>query len=495
MKKLLVVSFLFFLSFGLFAESFEFNEQCKRAYQHIIALRFEEGKRLLNVEKSRQPGNTCPDLLYNYIDFLQLFISEDAELFAQLEPNRKARISRLEKLHDREPYKRLAIAAIQMQWAFVRLKFGEQYTSAALDIYRSFSLIDENTTLFPEFKPNLLSNGIMHAMVGAVPPRYQWMLKLVSLEGTIQQGRSELHQLLSLSEKNATYAHLRDETLFYLSFIELNLQSDLHHATALLKKFQAEDNENKLLIFAKASIQMRVSENDSALYLLTKSKNLSDVYPFEYLRYLRAEALLRKLDQDAAKEYLLFLQNFKGHNYRADAMRKIAWSNAIQGDTSGYFDLLKLVLMQQNGQIDADKQAHREAHLRQFPNILLLKTRLLFDGGYYAIAAEMMDDTLGIQLSPTERIEYIYRKGRIAHATNHFREALEFYKITLDIGKSNPAYFAANAALKSGEIAESMHDIAKAEQFYRLCLEIEPDEYSNSIHQKAQAGLDRIGKK
>lgn len=494
-KQLLVLLFLLAASHLSLADSFEFNQQCMTAYQHIIALRFQEGEALLKAEANNNSRNTCPQLLYNYIDFLKLFISEDAEMFERLEPNRKDRIKILENLDDANPYKRIAIAAIKMQWAFVRLKFGEQYTTAALDIYQSFLLIDENTELFPDFHPNLLSNGIMHAMVGAVPPRFQWMLKLVSLSGTIQQGRSELYQLLALTEKDPSMAYLRDETLFYLSFIELNLQSDLDHATSLLQHFKLEDRQSKLLVFAQASIQMRVGENDQALQLLKNAQSLRNGYRFDYMKYLQAEAMLRKLDFGAAGEYVFFLQNFKGHNYRADALRKMAWISALQSDTAAYFDMMKLVAGQDGGQVDADKQARREAELKTFPNILLLKARLLFDGGYYRQAADLLADTSNAHLDPTEKVEYIYRKGRIAHAQQDFQKALNFYHLTINQGRSNPAYFAANAALKSGEIHESLHDTLLAEKYYRLCLDIDPDEYGNSIHQKAQSGLDRLGKK
>ncbi len=495
MKRLLFVILLLAISHFALADSFVFNKQCRQAYQHIIALRFNDGEVLLKAEVHQNPGNACPELLYNYIDFLKLFISEDADLFDQLEPNRKNRIKRLERLDDSDPYKRIAIAAIQMQWAFVRLKFGEQYTTAALDIYRSFLLIDENTVLFPDFQPNLLSNGIMHAMVGAVPPRFLWMLKLVSLSGTIQQGRSELYQLLALTEKDPSMAYLRDETLFYLSFIELNLQLDLGNATKLLQQFKPEDSKNELLVFAQASIQMRVGKNDEALQLLRNTQNIPNTFPFDYLYYLQAESMLRKLDLNASGEYMKFLQKYKGHNYRADAIRKMSWVNALQSDTAGYFDMMKLVAMQDVGQVDADKQAKREAKTKAFPNILLLKARLLFDGGYYMQSAQLLVDTIDSRFNPTEKIEYIYRKGRIAHAQQKYQDALRYYDLALSQGRSNPAYYAANAALKSGEIYETLHDSVMAEKYFRLCMDIEPDEYSNSIHQKAQAGLDRLGKK
>ena len=56
-------------------------------------------------------------------------------------------------------------------------------------------------------------------------------------------------------------------------------------------------------------------------------------------------------------------------------------------------------------------------------------------------------------------------------------------------------YFAANAALKIGQIYESEKEWKQAAKYYNLCLEMDFDEYSNSILAKAKDGLERIEKK
>jgi len=493
MKKILFLFVLFTVSV-VQAADFQFNTNCKAAYSEIIALRFENGELLLKQEESRNPENLCPELLRNYVDFLKVFISEDEVLFSKLEPNRKSRINKLEQLPDDQPYKRVALAAIHMQWAFARLKFGGQYMAAAIEVYKSFSLLDDNTRLFPDFKPNMLGNGIMHIMVGAVPPRFQWMLKLVSLEGTINQGREELYHILDEAERDPSIGYLRDETLFYLSFIELNLVSDKHFALNLLNRFEHQDDKNNLLIFAKSTIQMRLGKNQEASKTLDYYAQ-NESFPFEYLRYLKAETLIRQLDASAAVEYMAFLDHFKGKNYRADALRKLGWIAVLKNDAKAYHELMALVLQQQANQVDADKQAKREAENGRAPNKQLLEARLLFDGGYYMQAENLLANINSNQFNEIEQLEFIYRRGRVADAMDNTDEALAYYHETIEKGRDNPAYFAANAALKSGEIYELRGDFVNAENYFRLCLDIEADEYQNSIHQKAQAGLDRIGKK
>ena len=67
--------------------------------------------------------------------------------------------------------------------------------------------------------------------------------------------------------------------------------------------------------------------------------------------------------------------------------------------------------------------------------------------------------------------------------------------MTVERGKSSPWYFTASAALQMGLIYEDQDDLSRAESAFRLVLSVETDEYKNSLHQKAKAGLARIKSK
>ena len=71
-------------------------------------------------------------------------------------------------------------------------------------------------------------------------------------------------------------------------------------------------------------------------------------------------------------------------------------------------------------------------------------------------------------------------------------EALTRFNNAIQLGKKNDYYYACSSALQSGMIYESMNDKKNAKKYYDICLNIEPQEYKNSLHQKAKAGLMRI---
>jgi len=477
------------------AQVFHFNKNCMEAYQRILSLQFDAGQAYIQVEKKNNPSNLFPLVLENYIEFLAVFISEEEDAFRLLSENIKARTTQLGRGDVESPYYRWSLAMINLQGAVARLKFGE-YVTAVFEIRRAFLLLEENSKLHPAFAPNAAVMGLLHALVGTVPPQYQWGVRMASMHGTLEQGREILHAVVENSSGKADKKHLRDEALFFLSFIETNLMPDNSGAERLLDHFDADDESNMLLNYARSNMLMRLGRNDEAIIRLRSRSQNEAYFPFHYMDYLLGDAYLRKLETDSASFYFQqFLNHFKGINYRADAKRKMAWAALIENDPEGYKKRMLSVSETAAGQVDADKQAHREAAQGIIPNKVLLKSRLLFDGGYYKKADALLFGYTG-NLNEVEQLEKTYRQGRIYHEMGNLNDAVVYYQKTIETGANNKAYFAANACLKLGAVYELLGKNDEAYQAYNLCLSLKPDEYRNSIHQKAQAGINRLaGKK
>ncbi len=474
------------------AQTVVLTEGCQSAYNDILSLKFDAGQKKLEAEKAAKPDNLYPVYLENYIDFLTLFIGENKDDLDRLEDNKSVRLELISRLSDTSPYKKYMLGNIRLQWAVARLKFGEYFT-AALEINRAYRLLEDNHRAFPGFIPNGISLGVLHIMIGLVPENYRWILSLISIEGTVEQGRSELYKVLRQSSLNPSYAYLRNEVLFYLGFVELNLSPDKKQALDLLTKLQKAKHDNLLLSYLVINIQMRTGQNERALEAFARIQNREGFYPFYYLDYLEGECLLRKLETEAArKKYENFLKNFSGKNYLKDAWRKMAWTALLQGDTPGYFNFLEKVATTGNDDVDVDKQALREAKSGSPPHTGLLKATLLFDGGYYHRAVSVLGHISPGSLTPEQQLEKTYRQARIADETGNRESAKRFYTKTIEKGKDSPRYFAANAALKLAGIYESEGDLKQAEKFYRLCLKMDFTEYRESIRSKAKTGLKRV---
>jgi tetratricopeptide (TPR) repeat protein len=153
-----------------------------------------------------------------------------------------------------------------------------------------------------------------------------------------------------------------------------------------------------------------------------------------------------------------------------------------------------MVLTRGTAKVDEDKQAGFEAAENTLPNAVLLRARLLFDGGYYNLSLkELLNNPVKTTVqSRRNLIEYTYRLGRIYHETGSYSKAIENYRQTVIRGRNEPWYFAANAAYQMGLLFENLGEASMADSAYRVCLSINPREYKTSLHQKAKAGLSRL---
>ncbi len=114
------------LSLSLAAQyTYDFNENCRNAYSAIISLKFEEGEKIIQQEKTRNPQNNIPYLLDNYIYFLTVFIGEEENTFELFEDKKDDIIDRLKDGDEESPYYRYSLAQVYLQWAVVRTKFKE----------------------------------------------------------------------------------------------------------------------------------------------------------------------------------------------------------------------------------------------------------------------------------------------------------------------------------------------------------------------------------
>jgi len=480
------------LTTGLHSQTVIINNNCKNAYSNILSLKFKDAQLLIDKEKKANPKNIFIPYLENYIDFLKVTISEDEELFNILKKKVDERIDEIEILNDTSVYKKYLIGNINLQWATARVKFGE-YATAAFEINRAYRLLEANNKEFPGFMPNSITLGVLHIMIGIIPDSYDWILNLISMHGDVIQGQNELKQAYKECEIDEDYIFLKPEVLFYMGMINLSLNPNPEFGKYLLSKIADINNKNLLLTYLAINTNMKTGHNSEALKLFTTIDTTQNYYPFYYLNYLHGECQLRSLNPELAKnQFNIFLTKFNGKNYIKRAWQKTGWAALINGDTTGYYVAMKNVLLNGGTNIDADKNAENTAKSNTIPNIDLLKSTLQFDGGYYKNSTEILTRINLNKLTVYEQIEVSYRFGRIAQRTKNMTDAKKYYRLTIKEGNSSSTYYAANSALLIGNIYELENNFDSASFYYNTCLELDFDQYRNSIRGKAKQGLKRV---
>ncbi|MFI5172741.1 MAG: tol-pal system YbgF family protein, partial [Chitinophagales bacterium] len=487
MKRLKIFFLAFFIVQVCAAQKYDFNPRCIQAYNYIQELRFTKGKQLLELEKKENPQNLIPYYVENYIDWLTTYIDENEAEFKRLEPNKNIRLDKLETGDKNSPYFLYCKAELLIQWAFSKLKF-EEYLSAFTDVRKAYLLLEENQKKFPDFVANKKSLGMLHAIVGAIPDQYKWGVNLLGMDGTIDQGLKELKSIFEYSKTHEfIFEH---EVYLYYAFLILYLGKDDVTSWNIVKDLDTKTN--LLNVFFVSSIAMRTGRNDLAISILKNKPTGADYFPYQYLDFMLGLAKTRKLEADASSYFEKFIQNYKGKNYIKEAYQKMAWNALLNGDKEKYWEYMYYVKARGDDLIDDDKQALYEAESKHIPNATLLKSRLLFDGGYYKEAMQQLEGKSIDNFSDErDKAEFTYRAGRIWHAAGQPDKAKGFYLSTIKIGEDLPYFYAANAALQLGIIYEKENDFSKAKYYYQLCIDMPNEEYKTSLEGLAKAGLNR----
>lgn len=488
---LLLISLLASANTTLASYRFEYTSQARAAYERVISLRFEEANGILQQMKIEDPQNMIIYHIENYVDFFTIFINEEEEEFDRLEKNKHTRLANIQNGPKDSPYYLYTQAEINLQWALARLKF-EEYLAAFKEVSKAYKLLIANQKKYPDFIPNKKSLGILHALIGTVPDNYKWGMRILGgMEGTIEQGRGEIKEVLEYAKTNDFI--FEEETLVMYAFLMLHLKNKDQTAWDLLNSSRLDARTNPLACFTLANVAMRTGRNDEAIKLLENRPKGKTFHTFHYLEYMLGLAKLYRLDDDADQHILNYIQQYKGQNYIKEAYQKLAWFNLLQNKETAYKTNMQSCQTQGVAIIDGDKMALKEAKKNTLPNKILLKARLLFDGGYYKKAYELLAQyevdqfaTKGFQL------EYTYRLGRITHKMNRYGKALTYYRATIDNGQKASYFYACNAALQMGLIYEKLEQYHSAEAYYNQCLSLKPNEYRTSLHQKAKAGKNRL---
>ena len=472
--------------------NFDFNPNCLKAYHLIFELKLNTARQLIASEKKIHPQNAIVPLLENYVDYFYLITSENKQDFERLKDEKSRRLDQISDQDSNSPYFLYAQAEINLQWALLRSRYGE-YFAAAREIRKANSQLQENSRKYPGFHLNSKGIGLINVFLGNLPDGIlKSALSAFGIRGDVQKGLNLLDNLAQ-NLPRSVYEPFYDEVVFYYSFV---LSDIVHSPEAYVKtmKYTARIADSSLLkAYLQAYVCARNAHNDEAIAILT-NRPVGDSYqPFPYLELLMGTARLNKLDYTAAVNFKRFLQLNKGVNYIKDANLHLSWVALLNGDTGAYNAYIAKV--KNSGFIygERDKQAMNEATYPA-PNPELLRSRLLFDGGYFAKSLNVLSGHAAADYKAVkDKAEFYYRAGRIYDALEKYDSALVNYQNAINTGRNHKYYYAATSALNMGKIYLKRNNKARAKALFNQAIDMKDHEYENSIETQAKSGLKITG--
>lgn len=491
MKRLIVLTTILLWATAANAQKvYDFNDECKKAYHDITSLRIEPGKKWIAAARQKNPDNLIPYLLEGYIDFFELFLNEDPEQFKQRKDNFALRNDMFESGPQQSPFYRYCRAVNLLQRAAVRIKFGERY-SAVFDFKKGYGLIKDNRKSFPQFLPNNLIYAPLTVAIGTVPDGYKVYTNILGMKGSITDGMQLMRSFVNSPDPWAKLFF--NEAAFYYCYLAFYLENKPAEVMKFIQNRQLDMVNNHLFAYLGANLGINNKQTEFAKSVVLNRKSSGDylqspVWDFE-LGYAKMYHLQLK---EAIIHFENFIADFKGRFYVKDVLQKLSWCYYLLGDSTQAEAYRQKTLRLGGTDADADKKALKDARSGSWPHPLLLKARLLSDGGYNSEALNLLDNKKpGDFANPAEALELVYRLARIYDDMGRDDDAIKYYRMAIEMGEGRKEYYAARAALQMGYIFESRNQKQQAIRYFEKCISIKDHEYKDSLDQRAKSGIKR----
>lgn len=476
------------------AQTLQFNQshpEILSAIEHISTLRLEKARSIIAEEAAKYPQNAACDYLNDCIDYYTLVTSHNPKLFNTLEKNKSSRLSRIQKLPTSSPYKLYAEAEVHLHWSILKLS-NKDYLSGALELREAYQLLEKNNVLFPSFLPTKKSLGFIKSLLGTLPDNYTWILNIVGLKGNYAEGLRLIQQYLN--QKRIPEEQLLDKQQadFYFTLLHFYFGSK-QTAWEYCESITTDFSISPLSCYLRSFIASRTAHTDEAIAVLTRRPRGNDYSKFDDLDYIMGYAKLNRLDKDGdiyLKKFVTFTQNAE---LKKDAYRRLAWFQLLENDTAKYLVYKHLSYKQNASKDDEDKIADKQLTLGIYPHTTILRARLLFDGGYYERAEQVMAEINPTRMrGPYQVAEFYYRFGRIMQEQKKYAKAIDYFTASIRIAEPLQYYMAPYSALQIGYINLKLGFTQTARYYFDKSMTYKGYDSKSYIHQKAKLALHEI---
>ncbi len=489
-KVLIIILFCCTNSIVKAEKVYEFNSTCQQAYLEISKLKFANAKALIEKAKQQNSNNLIPIVLENYIDFFPLFLNEDAVEYAKFKPRVEERIKLLESGQQSSPFYKFCLSVVYVQKAAIEIKFVENWR-AGWDIKKGYQLIKENKKTFPTFAPNDFVLGTLQTITATIPKGYSFLASIFGMSGSMTEGIELLEHFVNSSDPYAKLMNTESTLIF--CYIQFYLQNKHDEVFAMIKNKKLDVVNNLGLAYMASNLAINDKQIDYAKSILLNRNKSSEYLQIHVWDYEMGFIKLYRLETQEAASYLeIYLANFRGNFYVKDTYLKLSWCYYLQGNMPAAEAARNNSIKKGTLDTDADKQALREAKVPGWPNVTLLKARLMSDGGLNREALQLLTyKSVSSFSKEEEKLQYTYRLARVNDDLGNYTEAIKHYITTIDIGLLRKEYYAARSALQLGEIYEKQGKKDQAIAYYEKCLAMKDHEYKNSLDQRAKSAIAR----
>ncbi len=478
------------------APKVEFTSTCLQAQACIYTLKLDQAKKLIAKELRINPDNRAADYLNTLRSMLLCITQEDDASYIVFDSIKDDCLTRLSDCDPIAGYRDFLKEEVYFYSSVVNGKRGNAL-SAANDVRHAYNLGQDVIKDFPSFTMAKKTLGLLQSGFGSLPNTYRKLVNFMGYTSDMDAGISYLNACINDKSTNSEFILMRKEAQFYLASVYLYLKNDKTTAWKVIDNITQDYPTNPLSAFARVNVADKCKFNEEVIRVVEQTPRESPYGSIPFLDFALGKAKLQRLDSDADIPLLRFVVTTKGSSYIKSCYQKLSWHALFFNDESTYYHYIAMTATKGNDQLEEDEQALKYAKSGITPDSILLKSRLLHDGGYYQRALEVIRPFKKVNFETSrERTEYFYRKARIYDALPDQKLAEAFYKATIAEGSELPQYYASFAALFLGELYEHQNNVELAREFFKKSMQFDANtEYKKSVEYKAKAGIDRLDNK
>lgn len=459
-------------------------EKLLRAYSALIDFNIQETKNQLDLFSRTKTAHPFQWYIASMEASAQLLSTGDKNDYLQKKHLEDIYLEHARKLSEDDPYRSFLIVEIKMQWALVKLKFGDEIT-AMWNLRQVYLQSKKALVKFPDFLPLYKTYGFLQTLFSGTPKKYQWVVRLFGINPDMEVAIDLLTKAYRDDNIVAPEAGIIT-ALIYTYYYER-----YDEAILICQQLLANHSESMLVRLVYAFILIKDSDDANARIVLSGMPEASSGYlqiPAWY--YTLGEIDIHDGNyKEAISHYKRFLEMQKGKDLIKDAHYKIAMCYWLSDQPTFAKQEMDIAAVSGETQTEMDIYADYIVSLGKLPNRQLLKARYYTDGGYFQKADSILnaiEPSCFKELSG--HVEYCYRRARLYHKTGQIANAISFYKKTIEIQGKEPLYFAPNSCLQLGYILQD-NAPEKACIYLRQVLEYKFKIYYHSIQQKAKLAL------
>ena len=460
----------------------------RRAYAEVLKLRLATARELLRLELAATPAAPAPLLVANCADFAELVITQDAGRYQALVARQEAHLAALADA-PASALRDYARAEITLHLGLSQLVF-KHLIAGGFHLRRGFQQMEEVVRRYPSFAPARKTLGVCQFAVGSLPEGYHWLLRLLGLSADVDAG------LKNLAFAAAQPGDFQLESQIYLALIREGYYKKTEEALRQAERLQAQQPDNLLFSYLLLGAHKRQHHGDAALAAYRTRPTGPGYLAVAYLRHMAADLLLYQGDYAGSeRENLAFLREYRGQHYLKDAAFKLYLAAWLGGQPATVAARYRARINQPGPtDVEEDNYAQHYYQAAQALNPILTLARLQIDGGYNRLALATLR---GFRATPTtllrDRIEEPYRRARAYQGLERADSAQLAFERTLAVsGETAPYYFAPQAALQLGYMAQEAGKKDLARSYFDKALHYPWHEYKNSTDTKANLALREL---